>query len=603
MCGVAGFVNFDGRPASEALLDAMTRRLAHRGPDGSGTWTSGGAGLGHRRLSIIDLEGGGQPFLSPCGLVGLSYNGELYNFMDLRRDLESLGHRFSTRSDTEVVLASYLEWGEDCVARFRGMFAFVVLDTIRRCLFLARDHLGIKPLYWFATGKAAAFASELGALTLHPDAPDEIDLEAMDEYLWLQYIPPPRTIYAGVFKLGPGQAARVDFDGTVKGPWRYWRPECTPVEGLSRREWLARLDEAISESVRVHLQADVPFGVFLSGGLDSGAVLARMTRELGRPVDAFSIGFDDPDYDELDLAAATAALHGARFHAEVVREDALSLLPRLVLHYGEPFGDSSAIPAWFVSRLARRGVPMVLSGDGGDECFAGYESHMRFMAHLETLGPGRTPELGDWLQFIAYLPKVVRQDLWRPEHLAKISMSLPSYAQAFSRAASRAAGVDIARLMDLETYLPGDILTKMDVASMAHGLEVRTPLADIRVVKAALETPRGLLVDKSGGVARGKAILRELLSPGLPPEVVRAPKRGFAAPLKRWFDTTGRGGREIRARLLSSDGPLMEWLVPEGVRRVLDKGETGPVWMLLVLDEWLRGRRSGRFDHAKDVAV
>lgn len=601
MCGITGFVNFDGSPTDEPLLAAMTRRLAHRGPDASGIWTHGQGGLGHRRLSIIDLDGGGQPFLSPCGRVGLSYNGELYNFRELRRELEAMGHVFKSRSDTEVVLYSYLQWGEKCVERFRGMFALAVLDGASGRLFLARDHLGIKPLYWFTSGGVAAFASELDALMRHPEAPDRIDLEALDEYLWLQYIPPPRTIYAGVCKLGPGQAVSLSLSGKVRGPWRYWRPELRPVERRSRREWLEELDGVLTESVRVHLQSDVPFGVFLSGGLDSGAVLARMTRELGRPVDAFSIGFADPAHDELDMAAATAARFGARHHTEVVREDALSLLPELVRHYGEPFGDSSAVPAWLVSRLARRHVPMALSGDGGDECFAGYESHLRFMAHLGALEPGKQPELGDWLQFIAYIPKVVRRELWRPEHLPEVSMSLPSFASSFEHARARAESVDVARLMDLETYLPGDILTKMDIASMAHGLEVRTPLADIRVVEAALSVPRNLLVEKDGGGVRGKAILRELLASELPQEVVQGKKRGFAVPLSNWLDPAEEPGRSVRARLLQANGPLMEWLLPEGVRTILDKDEPGPVWMLLFLDEWLRSARCGRSGLREDV--
>jgi asparagine synthase (glutamine-hydrolysing) len=617
MCGIAGIVRWENPPGGSGEIEGMTAAVAHRGPDGVGFYRRGGVALGHRRLSIIDPELGAQPMSDAEGELWVTYNGELYNFRELREELRQRGHRFVTNSDTEVVVAAYREWGEGCVRRFRGMFAFAAADFRRRVLFLARDHFGIKPLYYREGGGYLAFASELGALRRVEDAPPAGSLRAVDLYLRYNYIPTPHTIYRGVYKLPPASHLTVSFDGGRRGPVKYWDVRFKPEGGLSEREWEERAEEAIRESVRAHLVADVPFGVFLSGGIDSTLVAWQMSELLGAPVRAFAIGFREERYSELPYAEEAARRCGVELHTEVVGDDSLNFLPDLVAHYGEPFGDSSCVPTWHVSRLARRHVPMVLSGDGGDETFAGYTTYLRWMethpvarawgdlprsprasfywarrALRTRLTAGSWHNLADWESSLYYFNEGGRRALWRPEYHGLIGRGCEAFEQA-DRRARHNDRVAYAQYLDYKTYLPCDILTKVDVASMYHGLEVRTPLIDLRVLELAARLPLSLRMGRNGSSELiPKYLLKRILGKTFPPEFVHRKKQGFSIPRDAWF-LPGQPARKIlEAVLLDRGSRLREFFNPEEIRMQLDTHSEGrdnsnALWLLLVLGIWL----------------
>ncbi|MDE3156786.1 MAG: asparagine synthase (glutamine-hydrolyzing), partial [Acidobacteriota bacterium] len=442
MCGIAGLLCTDGMPAPRPIVDGMTAALAHRGPDGSGVTLRGAAGLGHRRLAIIDPASGAQPLSNEDGRLWITFNGEIYNYRDLRTDLEAHGHRFRTQSDTEVVVHAYEQWGAAAVPRLRGMFAFGIVDERDGHLFLARDPLGIKPLYYAQTPTLTAFASELQALRPVPGLDWTLDIRAIDQYLRLQYIPAPRTVYAHVRKLPPAHTLRIEFDGHTQGPREYWQIRFQPEFRRTEREWLDALDEVLRRSVRAHLVADVPFGAFLSGGLDSSAVVAYMAQELDAPVETFSIGFEEQDFTELHYAEQAARRWQTHHHAEIVRADCLELLPALVRHYGEPFGDSSALPTFLVSRMARGAVPMVLSGDGGDEAFGGYNDYGTWRRWLrqddqpiwKQHGFPSRPTLETWLTLKQQTAPETRCALWRPELRAVTNQPIATLEEAWRRA-------------------------------------------------------------------------------------------------------------------------------------------------------------------------
>ncbi len=624
MCGIAGILSIDGRPVPRQVLDRMTAALAHRGPDGQGIECLGPAGLGHRRLAIIDLEGGRQPLANEDGRVWITYNGELYNYRELRPVLESLGHRFRTRSDTEVIVHAYEQWGPRCVERFRGMFAFAICDTVARRLFLARDHLGIKPLYWTLQNGQFAFASELQALRCVPQCTLQIEPQALGQYLHLQYIPAPQTIFREVWKLPPASRMSVSFEGRVTGPEEYWQLEFRPNRRRSRAEWLEALDEVLRDSVRAHLVADVPFGAFLSGGVDSSAVVAYMAEVLDRPVQTFTIGFEEQEYNELPYASEAARQCGTEHHVEIVRPDALAILPDLVRCYGEPFGDSSAVPTYYVSKMARQWVPMVLSGDGGDETFAGYGTHREWMGMMagrrprpwwkrlarplaERLLPRRfpsvRPSLEWWLPLVAYLPPSEQVELWRPEYRPLAFAPPAAFEEAFARS-RHLPPCNIVQYLDIKTYLPFDILTKVDVASMMHGLEVRTPLVDVRVMEFAATIPWELNMARGpDGRWQGKCLLRQLLRRRYRAEFLDRPKMGFGVPIARWFQADGAHHAALAERLLGPHCTLHEWFRPEAIARLIEQNRAGPLWLLLFLEEWLRQNAAARVSCLRSAAA
>ncbi|MBC8144733.1 MAG: asparagine synthase (glutamine-hydrolyzing) [bacterium] len=625
MCGIAGILRYGNATGSPDEIERMTHAIAHRGPDGQGVMRRDGVALGHRRLAIIDLETGAQPMLNEDGNVWLTFNGEIYNYKQLTAELVACGHIFATHSDSEVIVHAYEEWGPECVKRFRGMFAFALVDYNRRRVVLARDHFGIKPLYYRAADGFVAFASELSALR-QVDAPvPEGNLAAVEYFLRYQYIPTPHTIYRDTWKLPPASYLMIDFDGLISDPVRYWDIAFTG-DGVHDAEQLEDVTErVIRDSVSAHLVSDVPFGVFLSGGIDSTLVAMEMARILDTPVRAFGIGFDEVEFDELAYAREAAQRCGVELVTDVVREDeALEILPSLVDHYGEPFGDTSAIPTWFVSRLARSHVPMVLSGDGGDEAFAGYDSYRTWLAlptkrkSLELLRQGhpkgavknlvramRRDATGDsrstqWQRHIGYVDRASRLRLWRSEHRGVVDID----SSRFDESAERANDLDVlsfAQYLDYQTYLPNDILTKVDVASMYHGLEVRTPLIDHVVVEHAARVPVEYRMRSNGdGRPVGKYLLKKILSREFPESFVHRRKMGFAMPRSRWFAGNRGFRRMLEAVILDSGSPLHRLFDADELRRQIDRhtdasDNSGQLWLLLVLGIWLDQNPDVRF--------
>lgn len=524
------------------------------------------------------------------GSVIVSFNGEIYNFRELRAILEGKGHVFLTQSDTEVVVHAYEEWGKQCVERFRGMFAFCLVDMRKRCLFLARDPFGIKPLCYFQWNGCFACASELQALKTLEEFPWTLDLIALDQYLWLQYIPAPQTIFKRVKKLPPAHRMIVRFDGKVDGPECYWDRTFQPDATRTEDSLLEELDAVLLESVQAHMIADVPVGAFLSGGVDSGTVAGYVTKALKQPLKTFSIGFEEEDFSELRFAHAAAEASGSEHYTDIVRPDVLDILPDLVRHYGEPFGDSSALPTYMVSRLAREHVTVALSGDGGDEAFGGYASYVQWMGSPEN----RTLE--DWMALMQYLPHDWRARLWRPEFQHTAQRHCPAFEEAWTQAAS-CGPLQKVQYIDRRTYLPCAILTKVDIASMMHGLEVRTPFLDTRVWDVVSRIPERWNMRERRSGWEGKLLLKRLMERWYPTDLVHRRKTGFGVPLARWFAEGGAYRRQLEDRLLDPSSPLTEYFDPSVVRELLVQNFTGPLWLLLFLDEWLRQYQEDKRRH------
>lgn len=617
MCGIGGIVHWDGRDPDRNEVEALVRAQAHRGPDGHGIWTAPGIALAHNRLAIIDLETGQQPMTWNAGRLVLTYNGELYNFRELRAELATAGARFHTSSDTEVILAAYERWGEQCVDRFRGMYAFAIWDTANRSLFVARDRMGIKPLYIAQTATSFAFSSELQGLLSFSGVDRTLDLGALDLFLHFQYVPAPYTVYRGVRKLPPAHALLIRAEQPAATPREYWRPTFAPDRSRSESDWLDQLDHEISESVKCHLVSDVPFGAFLSGGIDSSIVAYHMSRHLSQPVQTFTIGFDEAAYDERDQAAAVARAIGADHHCEVVHVDKYDLLDDLIYklarHYGEPFADSSAIPTYCVSAVARASVKMVLSGDGGDELFAGYNTYPSILQGLSpvrerlnrwlpgawrradgirdrALGPPRPEALDQHALYYAYFNNAARHALYRQDVRERVARDDRHglYRQIFEQAGA-ADCLSALQYLDLKTYLPGDILTKVDVASMYSSLEVRVPLLDHHVVDFAGRVPPELkLFDSDGGVQQ-KYLLKRYANRILPGDAFARPKHGFGVPIDRWF------GAElyprVRERLTMGESILSTLFDPEALAALVEtpaaaQANAPRVWALMMLRAW-----------------
>ena len=609
MCGIAGYIDRTGQTGQQ-VIEKMTNVISHRGPDGFGYKLLGNVALGHRRRSIIDLETGAQPICNEDQTIWVTFNGELYNFRALRSELISLGHKFATNSDTEVIVHAYEQWKQECVKRFRGMFAFGLVDTVRRTCFLARDHFGIKPLYIYKSAACIAFGSEIQQFKTIKGFDRELDLMALDQYLWLQYIPAPLTIFKSVEKLKPAHYVFVDFDGNIGSQTEYWNVDFSKKEVRTETEWLEATEAVINESVREHMISDVSFGAFLSGGVDSSLVVEHMTRNLNRKVKTFSIGFEEEDYNELSYSKIVAEKWGTDHHTEIVRPDALSLLPHLVAHYGEPYGDSSCIHTYYVCRLARQLVTMTLSGDGGDECFAGYNSYINWIKHmpvqyrkgvkrslypyLQKLFPANYPAqdtLHQWLPLIEALDTNWRSQLWRPELEKYLSTTPIGFDKLFDHT-RKSSTVNKVQYMDMKTYMPGDILTKVDVASMMHSLEVRTPLIDVKVWEFAATIPEEFLISNKSGEWTGKILLKKLLERNFPHDFVYRRKKGFAVPLSRWFSSNGEYRMVVEESLLSERSVLGEFFETKSVEKLIHSANSGGIWQLLFLEEWLRQFKS-----------
>jgi asparagine synthase (glutamine-hydrolysing) len=620
MCGIVGQARVDGRRADEAVLARMCAALEHRGPDSRGVHAAPGVGLGIQRLRVIDLVTGDQPVFNEDRSVGVVLNGEIYNFRQLRERLRRTGHSFVTDGDTEVIAHLYEDEGPDLVHRLHGMFAFALWDARRRLLLLARDRVGKKPLYYASRDGTLTFASELAALLEDPAVPRDVDHRALDAFLAYRWVPSPMTAFQGVHKLPPG--SRLVFAEGRAVVDRYWRLDFT------RKRRVHDLAE-VHEELRAHIRAatarrmiaDVPLGAFLSGGVDSAAVVAAMAEVSPQPVKTFSIGFTDDRYDELPQARLVAERFGTDHHELVVEPDALELIPRIVRHHGEPFADDSAIPSFYVAEMARRHVTVALNGDGGDECFAGYSRYVVNLAssQLERIprlvragvaaAGAHVPESGtidSWRsrarraaetlpldgadRYIAYMTHLngLRRDrLYTDDYRELVGRSVARdvISQPWRESGARSV-VDVMLDVDVQTYLPDDLLVKMDIATMASSLEARSPFLDHELMEFAASLPPSLKVR----AREKKVVLRSALRGWVPDAILDAPKRGFRLPLAEWFrgELHGYARDVLLDRRATGRGYFREQYVRELLDRHVDgiQDHAQGIWTLLMFELW-----------------
>ncbi|HEV8702644.1 MAG TPA: asparagine synthase (glutamine-hydrolyzing) [Candidatus Polarisedimenticolia bacterium] len=624
MCGIAGIVSLDGRPVDPREVRAMCRVMAHRGPDDEGLYAGRGAVLGMRRLSIIDLEAGHQPLGSEDESVWGVCNGEIYNFRELRADLLRRGHTFLTGSDSEVIVHLFEEHGKGCVEKLRGMFALAVWDERRAELLLARDRLGIKPLYYSVSGGRLAFASELKAILQLERIERRLSWGAVNHLFTSLCTPAAQSIVEGVRKLEPGHLLLASAERGIRIE-RYWDVSFGADAGRDETGLVERLRGLLDESVRLHMVSDVPVGAFLSGGIDSSSVVAIMAGQASGPVKTFSIGFDEQDYDELRYARQVAERYDTEHYELVVTPDAVDLVDDLAWFLDEPFGDSSALPTFMVSRLASQFVKVVLSGDGGDELFAGYDRYrvegrerryemiprplrgalgalagwmpetMRgrnLLRHLSLHGPER------YLDAVTLFRAEEKRRLFRPAAFEMLSLEDPWQAEAEWLQRSSGDWLSALQYLDIKSYLPLDILTKVDRMSMAHGLETRVPLLDHRLVEFAATIPADLRL--RDGVT--KHILKRAMRGLLPDSIIDRPKQGFAVPLGRWF--RGRLDGFVRDLLLSTRSRSRGILSETYVERLIERHGAGrpldlQLWTLISFELWCRtflDSRTPRFE-------
>lgn len=626
MCGITGiFDTRHGSPVDRGLLMRMNDAQHHRGPDEGSVHVEPGLGFGHRRLSIIDVATGQQPLFNEDGTVCIVFNGEIYNFQELVPELEALGHRFHTRSDTEVIVHAWEAWGEDCVLRLRGMFAFALWDRNRQTLFMARDRLGVKPLFYALLDDGTLlFGSELKSLLVHGGLRRDLDPLAVEEYFALGYVAEPRTIFKQAKKLAPGHLLSWRRGAAEPTPRAYWDIRFTGDNPIGLDDACDELRARLDESVRLRLISEVPLGAFLSGGVDSSAVVATMAGLSRDPVRTCSIGFDDPKFNESAFAQMVADRYRTDHHLEVVQSDDFDLIDTLAHLYDEPYADSSAIPTYRVCQLARQRVTVALSGDGGDESFGGYR---RYRMHLmEERMRSALPE-GLRRPLFGTLGRLYPKADWAPrmfrakttfEGMARTSveayfhsMSLfrgPMRAQLFSPALKRALGgydamdvfdrhaakaqtadpLALIQYLDMKTYLVGDINTKVDRASMAHSLEVREPLMDHPLLEWLATLPMNLRVRGQ----EGKFLLKKAMEPKLPTDVLYRPKMGFAVPLARWF--RGPLRERVRESILGERLQATGWFNRDYLQHLVDAHDNGsrdysaPLWTLLMFEAFLR---------------
>ncbi|MGD9693873.1 MAG: asparagine synthase (glutamine-hydrolyzing) [Phycisphaerales bacterium] len=615
MCGIVGVVRADGARVEPALVESMCNAITHRGPDDEGIHVDAGVGIGMRRLAIVDLDCGHQPMHNEDKTLWVVFNGEIYNHDELRRTLEGRGHRFLTRSDTEVIVHGFEEWGTDVVRHLRGMFAIAVWDEHHQRLLLARDRVGKKPLFYAEHGGTLYFASELQALLRCPVSRD-LDHTALWHYLTFLCVPAPRTAFRAVRKLEPGHVL-VWQQGTITTE-RYWHLDFSRKLQIDIGDAQELVLAKLREAVRLRMLADVPVGAFLSGGIDSSAVVALMAEASSTPVQTFSIGFEEKDFDELSHARRVAEMVGSEHHEFVVRPDALEVLPELVQHYGEPYADWSAIPTYYVARETRRHVTVALSGDGGDEAFAGYRRYgaMQWAGRIQRTPAGRSmcdhvgrlavrnprSRLGELTRFAAAAqrPPVERYLRWMSvaDAETKWARTTPEFRTLATAAEDRDVLtpwlsddrldiIDRCLRCDTHVYLPDDLLTKVDIASMAVSLEVRAPFLDHEVLELAASLPASFKWHRGG-----KHVLKQALAGIVPHENLHRRKMGFGVPVGAWL----RGPlRQFSREHLLSDTARGRWLFPPAVvRGVLDEHDQGradhsfQIWTWLMLELWFQ---------------
>ncbi len=626
MCGITGIFDTRGkRDIDRTVLHRMNQSQAHRGPDEGDLYMEPGLGLGHRRLSIIDLSTGQQPLFNADKTVAIVFNGEIYNYQDLMAELQALGYKFQTKSDTECIVHAWEEWGEECVTRLRGMFAFALWDRNRETFFIARDRMAVKPMYYAVLDDGTMlFGSELKSLLAHGGLKREIDPLAVEEYFALGYVAEPRTIFRQARKLPPAHTLAIRRGQPIGEPREYWDVRFKPTSPIGVDEACAQLNEKLTESVRLRMIAEVPLGAFLSGGVDSSAVVATMAGISSTPVNTCAIGFDDPAFNESAFAQTVADRYKTNHRLEVVKSDDFDLIDTLARLYDEPYADSSAIPTYRVCQLARKHVTVALSGDGGDEIFGGYrryrlhlmEERMRSALPMSVRQPlfktlGRVYPKADWAPRMfrakttfegmardsveAYFHSVsILRDPMRNELFSdKFRAALGGYnaEEVFRYHAKRADTEDplaLIQYLDLKTYLVGDINTKVDRASMAHSLEVREPLMDHELIEWMATLPSSLKVRGQ----EGKYLLKKAMEPHLSADILYRPKMGFAVPLARWFrgPPKQRVNDAILGPRLAETGwfnrPYLEHLVQAHSSGARDY--SAPLWTLLMFEAFLR---------------
>jgi asparagine synthase (glutamine-hydrolysing) len=616
MCAICGIVNFNAADLVDAaVIGRMTQALAHRGPDDDGYFVEGRVGLGHRRLSIIDLSGGKQPIFNEDESAAIIFNGEIYNYRDLAAQLAAAGHTFKTRSDTETILHAYEEFGEDCVQHLRGMFAFAIWDRRARRLLLARDRLGVKPLYYYRDGRFLAFASEIKALLEIPSIPREVDPEALDLYLSLRYVPGPRTMFKNIFRLPPGHLLVVNERGVRTK--KYWDIDYAPAAPESPQLLLERFGDLLDESVRMRLIAEVPLGVFLSGGLDSSAILALMSKVGGR-VKTFSVGYEasgakEEAANEFEYARLAADAFGAEHHeyrlsARQFEQSASDLVWRL----DEPLADPSAIPLYFISKLAREHITVVLSGEGADEILGGYGIYRRMLALDQIYQRSPASSLAPWLARLTpseALRHYVRMSgqpletryrgvsrgfgtegkrrLVGEDRVKRSERQLQEIFGGYFDAVQKASPLNRMLYVDTKVWLPDDLLIKADKMTMANALELRVPFLDHKLVEFAAALPDDCKLNGSG-----KAILRQAMRGVLPDAIIDRPKKGFPIPIGSWL--RGPLRQFTRDHLLTRHSACSSYLDPDALARVVNEHDQGrgdrsqEIWTLLVFELWHR---------------
>ncbi|RQW01382.1 asparagine synthase (glutamine-hydrolyzing) [candidate division KSB1 bacterium] len=626
MCGITGIYNFKDASKVEAeLLQRMTDVMQHRGPDADGMYVNGNIGLGHRRLSIIDLsEAGRQPMFSDDQHLAIVFNGEIYNFLDYRDDLQQRGHKFHSKTDTEVIIYLYREYREQCVQYLRGMFAFALWDEQQQQLFLAVDRLGQKPIYYYADEDRIVFGSELKSLLQDPSIPKEINHEALYDYLMYLYVPAPKTIFKHIYKLPPAHYL-ICRPGGLRGPYEYWDLSFNHVEEHQHEPYFCeRLIELFEEATRIRLMSEVPLGAFLSGGIDSSGVVAMMAKSLTTPVVTTSIGFEARPFNELDYARIVSQQYHTDHFERVVKADALSILDKIVWHFDEPFADSSAVPTYYVSKLSREKVTVALAGDAGDENFAGYAKYSIDMQEhaLRTRIPDSIKRA-----IIAPLANIYPQWDWLPQYLRgkffltnlTLSHAYGFYRtntyitqqeqnQLFSKDFKRSTQdynpftvieqfykkadtddpLSKMQYVDIKNYLPGDILVKVDRMSMANSLEVRAPMLDHKFMEFAATIPSHF---KLRGREK-KYILKKALTPYLPHDILYRKKQGFEVPLDRWFRNELK--TLVQETVLSPKAIQRGLFNPEYLTRMWQQHQSGQrnfgtnFWTLLMFELWYR---------------
>ena len=623
MCGITGFVNADQAAVDRSVLERMNMAIAHRGPDDDGFFLNENAGLAMRRLSIIDVAGGHQPIHNSDKTKSIVFNGEIYNYQELRDDLETRGHKFYTKSDTETVIHLYDEYGINCLQHLRGMFAFAIWDSTEKSLFLARDRVGKKPLlYSHQENGDLIFGSEFQAVLQHPAVSREVDHEAIDNYLSYLCVPAPLTAFKQIRKLEPGHWLRWK-DGQIETR-RYWQPDFSKKIKISEEDAILETTRILRESTRLRMISEVPLGAFLSGGVDSSAVVALMAQESSTPVKTFSIGFEEQDFSELKYAKRVAEHVGAEYHEFIVRPNALDVIPTLVEHYGEPYADSSAIPTYYVAKETRKHVTVALNGDGGDESFAGYERYSamriaeayakipaalrkalieapvnllptselkrsRFRDAKRFLQAANLPRTERYFRWVSTFYGDAKNELYTTDFAASLSgRKAASLLDQWFAAANGTGTLDATLLTDQMTYLPNDLLVKVDIATMANSLEARSPFLDHNLIEFAASLPESMKMKGLGT----KTLLKKVAARLVPKEVIYRRKMGFGVPIGSWF--RGEMKDFVRGVLLSEKSLKRGVVKPEILERYVNEHTTGErdhsfqLWTLLMLELWFQ---------------